>query len=186
MYCPACGSQNNEDVRFCRKCGADLRVVSQALTKRISWWKYIAAKIDDRLEAKRRKEDYSKGFVDIYHAGLILILGTYLVIFNYDRMVVFVILVALSLLGFGIRDYWIHKRRLKYEYHPDPLEVKTQLGDLSIYKSEPPPSDKQIVAVSPKVIDSAASTNLLPGVSPPSITEQTTQHLDPENPKETS
>ena len=56
MYCPACGSQNNDDVRFCRKCGADLRVVSRAMTKRISWWKYLATKIDDRVEAERRRE----------------------------------------------------------------------------------------------------------------------------------
>jgi hypothetical protein len=32
MYCPQCGSQNNEQVKFCRTCGANLSQVSQALT----------------------------------------------------------------------------------------------------------------------------------------------------------
>jgi hypothetical protein len=176
MYCPSCGAQNNDDVRFCRKCGADLRVVSQAITKRLSWWKYIATKIDDRLEAKRQKQDYSKGFVEIYHAAMVLIIGIFLAIFNYDRMVVFLILVALSLLGFGIRDYWIYRRRLKHEYHPDPLEVKTQLGDLSIYKPHVVPSDEEVKEPR-KTLAGAPSTEALPNVAPPSVTEQTTERL---------
>jgi hypothetical protein len=177
MYCPSCGAQNTEDVRFCRKCGADLRVVSQAVTKRLSWWKYLATKIDDRLEAKRRKQDYSKGVVEIYHAAIILLISTFLLIFNYDRMVVFLILVGFSLLGFGIRDYWIYRRRLKHEYHPDPLEVKTQLGDLSIYKPQLPASGEE-TNEPPKTVSAAPSTEHLSKVSPPSVTEQTTQRLE--------
>jgi hypothetical protein len=179
MYCPPCGTQNNEDVRFCRKCGGDLRLVSQALTRRISWWKYIAAKIDDRVEAKRRKEDYNKGLVEIYHSALIIIIATVLTIFSFDFIFVFLILIGVSLLGFGLRDYWIYRRRLKYEYHPDPLEIETQLGDLSIYKPEPPASKEKALRTS-EIGDraSAAPTASLSTASPPSITEQTTQHLD--------
>ena len=34
MYCPACGVENSgEDRRFCRSCGTDLHVVTQALNK---------------------------------------------------------------------------------------------------------------------------------------------------------
>ncbi len=29
MYCPSCGEKNADDVKFCRKCGADLRLPSQ-------------------------------------------------------------------------------------------------------------------------------------------------------------
>jgi len=32
MYCPSCASQNNDDAKFCRACGANLSLVSQALT----------------------------------------------------------------------------------------------------------------------------------------------------------
>lgn len=31
MYCPQCAAQNIEGAKFCRACGADLRLVSQAL-----------------------------------------------------------------------------------------------------------------------------------------------------------
>ncbi|MBI4749470.1 MAG: zinc-ribbon domain-containing protein [Acidobacteria bacterium] len=32
MYCPQCGSQNNEQVKFCRTCGTNLGQISQAIT----------------------------------------------------------------------------------------------------------------------------------------------------------
>ena len=62
------------------------------MTKRISWWKYLATKIDDRVEAERRRENYNKGLVEMYHAALILCIGILLAIFNYDPMIVFLIL----------------------------------------------------------------------------------------------
>ncbi|MEK6407443.1 MAG: zinc-ribbon domain-containing protein [Acidobacteriota bacterium] len=31
MYCPSCGSNNQEDVKFCNRCGTNLAVVSDAL-----------------------------------------------------------------------------------------------------------------------------------------------------------
>lgn len=180
MYCPSCGAQNNEDVRFCRKCGADLRVVSQAMTKRLSWWKYIATKIDDRAEAQRRKEDYNKGLVEISHAALILMIGIPLAIIyiiDYRDFMPFMLLgPAFSLLGFGLRDYWIYRRRLKHEYHPDPLEVESQLGELSIYKPDRRATDKERMTGTSEVGESALTTSL-PAASPPSITEQTTQTL---------
>ena len=32
MYCPTCGSQNQADVKFCTRCGANLAVVSEAMS----------------------------------------------------------------------------------------------------------------------------------------------------------
>jgi hypothetical protein len=36
MFCPKCGSQNAENVRFCRSCGLELETVNAALTGRLS------------------------------------------------------------------------------------------------------------------------------------------------------
>lgn len=36
MFCPKCGTQNPENGKYCRKCGTDLRTVSDALTGKIS------------------------------------------------------------------------------------------------------------------------------------------------------
>lgn len=36
MFCPKCGVQNLDDAKFCRACGADIRLVPQALTGRVT------------------------------------------------------------------------------------------------------------------------------------------------------
>src|SRR5437763_567552 len=33
MYCPNCAAQNETDMKFCRACGQDLALISQAMTK---------------------------------------------------------------------------------------------------------------------------------------------------------
>jgi zinc ribbon protein len=36
MYCPRCGTEAGNDVRFCRTCGADIGLVSRALTGKLA------------------------------------------------------------------------------------------------------------------------------------------------------
>jgi zinc ribbon protein len=35
MFCPKCGVRNLEDAKFCRSCGADIRLVSQAMSAQL-------------------------------------------------------------------------------------------------------------------------------------------------------
>jgi len=49
MFCPGCGFQINDDLKFCRQCGANLRGVREAMTSRSTgkidwsktWWAEI-------------------------------------------------------------------------------------------------------------------------------------------------
>ena len=41
MFCPNCATQTNDDVKFCRKCGANLQGVQEAMTGRSSSSKAI-------------------------------------------------------------------------------------------------------------------------------------------------
>jgi hypothetical protein len=36
MFCPKCAAQNLDEAKFCRACGADIRLVPQALTGRLA------------------------------------------------------------------------------------------------------------------------------------------------------
>lgn len=51
MYCPHCGTQNLPETRYCRSCGQDLRLVSQAITKSLPL--VIAQKVDDAIDRGR-------------------------------------------------------------------------------------------------------------------------------------
>src|SRR3954471_15877143 len=51
MYCPLCGVENLKDTRFCRGCGEDLRLVSQAVTKSLPL--IIAHRVDEAIDRGR-------------------------------------------------------------------------------------------------------------------------------------
>jgi hypothetical protein len=51
MYCPYCGVQNLPETKYCRSCGRDLRLVSQAITKSIPL--LIAQRVDDAIDRGR-------------------------------------------------------------------------------------------------------------------------------------
>jgi hypothetical protein len=49
MYCPHCAAQNPKETKFCRGCGEDLRLVSQAVTKSLPL--VIAHRVDDAIRS---------------------------------------------------------------------------------------------------------------------------------------
>ena len=51
MYCPHCGTQNLPETKYCRSCGQDLRLVSQAITKSLPL--LIAQRVDDAIDRGR-------------------------------------------------------------------------------------------------------------------------------------
>jgi Flp pilus assembly protein TadB len=51
MYCPHCGQQNLPETKYCRSCGRDLRLVSQAITKSLPL--LIAQRVDDAIDRGR-------------------------------------------------------------------------------------------------------------------------------------
>lgn len=57
MYCPNCGSANQQEVKFCTRCGTNLGLVSEALTGKISGKTSGKTRPDDRI-AKLMKDYY--------------------------------------------------------------------------------------------------------------------------------
>lgn len=78
MYCPKCGVRNLEDAKFCRACGADLRLVPQAMTGN-----FLEHAPGEEQEAEGRKQrvhkpgkppTLDKGFESIFRGIAFLIL----------------------------------------------------------------------------------------------------------------
>src|SRR5919109_625577 len=66
MFCPQCGSQQSEELKFCKSCGANLQVVRQVVATReaggkFDWSKtWLAEMFLSEGERKRREEELER------------------------------------------------------------------------------------------------------------------------------
>ena len=149
MYCPKCGIQNNDETKFCRGCGENLKVISQAMARHLPV--ILASKMDAYLERKnsriRRDSIYSAfgGFVFTFIGLYSLIRGD-----SWARSLIFLAIGCVGLL-WGLWDHMVYKRSLS-------LDVRVVRG--------PPTTDELPPHDAAQIVE-----------PPASITESTTQHL---------
>ena len=113
MYCPKCGIQNNDDTKFCRGCGENLKVVAQAMARRLPV--ILASKMDAYLERKnsRIRRDSIYG---AFAGSLFIIIGLYGMITTgvFGSNLVFVAFGCVGLL-FSLWDHMVYKRSLSLD-----------------------------------------------------------------------
>ena len=149
MYCPKCGIQNDDETKFCRACGENLKVVAQAMAKRLPV--ILASKMDAYLERKnsriRRDSIYSA-----LMGSLFVLLGLYGIITErvWASNSVFVAIGCIGLL-FSLWDHMVYKRSLSL--------------------------DVRVVRAAPTTEELAQADAAQLEEPPPSITESTTQPL---------
>lgn len=176
MFCPNCATENsNLDVKFCRVCGKDLRLISQAMVKRIGWTTVLAGKLDDFFMSKRQRssrEETLNGFGNILLGICLVGLGIWNILTHdgVNAFTGFLFLTALLSLGIGVGNIWVHKRRLVSDAYK---EAERLPDDLSIYKQDfaPAASKESLQSVNPT---SEISGKPVAELAPPSVTEQTT------------
>lgn len=181
MYCPRCGIENpTEDVKFCRACGEDLRLTSQALGKRIGWTAFLNNRLDNML-AGRYGLSARDGGINIFIGLAGLMLAVYYMLTGQGALIFWVV-TSLSLLlgvGVGVYDVIIYRRSVR----GFPRDVDHVPGDLSIFKSEarPLPPATRVAGARTAEIETQGPPAPL---APPSITENTTRHLEPRRDRE--
>lgn len=158
MYCPNCATQNADNTKYCRSCGANLSLVPQALTGQLS-------EASDRRRGRHRQRDFDDGgpanmanaITKIFMGfGFVLVAGGVFFFAPAGRLWWFWMLIpAFALLGKGVAELLVSMK-----------------VDQSI------PQGPAQTAVPP----SARAGELGPRddfINPPSVTEQTTRQLDP-------
>src|SRR5258708_7538386 len=66
MFCPQCGTSQNEELKFCKKCGANLHAVRQVVntkegSDKFDWSKtWVADMFLSQTEQKRRAEEMER------------------------------------------------------------------------------------------------------------------------------
>jgi hypothetical protein len=114
MYCPKCGLQNHDDQRFCRSCGENLKVISQAMTRRLP--AFLVRKMDAYIESKNRglrRQSIGNAVV----GSMFIFLGFYHVIGTGAAWANewFSVAFGCFLLLLGFWDYMVYKRSLSTE-----------------------------------------------------------------------
>lgn len=167
MYCPRCGTENIEDARFCRGCGADIGLVSQALSGHLPETRSVGDEVADKISRSARRHSRKNTprldkAISTGCTGLaFLIVAIVLSRTPMGRFWWFWMLIpAFTMIGGGIAEYVRFKQaEQKTTGLPERERARTAM---------PPPA--RVSALPPR-----NTSELVP---PPSVTEGTTRHLD--------
>lgn len=149
MYCPHCGVQNAQETRFCRGCGEDLRLISQAITRSLPL--IIARRVDEaidrgrggwrsyqlfRAENRRAFGQTMMGLSSLFIIVWMLMLGHGSVSFASG----FLLVMTVTLLLTSVHDLWAKKRRGRETKEPDELPSSFSTKELPAPHDIPAPS----------------------------------------------
>jgi hypothetical protein len=168
MFCPKCAAQNLEGASYCRVCGANISLVSQALSGQLSPTDLSDLSCSDKRALKRQGKEasLSNAFRNAFIGVAFLLISMVLAFSPMGRGWWFWMLIpAFSLMGTGVAQY--------IKVRED--EKRAMIHGVAAQHFQPamPP---------PARINSFARNNTGELVPPPSVTEGTTRHLGAEAP----
>jgi hypothetical protein len=162
MFCPKCGTQNPETGRFCRSCGTDLGNVSNALTGNLP-------KAQPLVDRKGKPINWERAIVKLFSGLAFIAVAIALAVTGMGRGWWFWMLIpAFMSLGAGVAQMIALKKAEKNAVHIAPAASINVIAN-EVNPSLPPP---QTEFVSP---DTSYKTGDL---VPPSVTDNTTRHLE--------
>jgi hypothetical protein len=169
MYCPKCGAQNIEDAQYCRGCGENISLVSQAMTGQLPEKRTVgydaAGKPYDEIGRRIRREKepprldkaIKSGFM-----GLAFLIIAIILAFTGDRRHDFwywLLIPAFTMIGGGVAEYVRVKQGKGTEKRLPEVQSRAAMSPAAQMSALPPRNTAELV-------------------QPPSVTESTTRHLD--------
>jgi hypothetical protein len=169
MFCPKCGTQNLETASFCRRCGANIGVVSQALTGNLSAPPDAVGRRRNKLGTPSLESSVVKMFTGV---AFVIVALCVMMFAPAGRIWWFWLLIpAITSLGKGIAEFmrWRHEQ-----------SGRALTGNVNATTNALPPRGTGEL---PPLRSTPIQTPT-PVVQPPSVTEATTRHLDAKTPVE--
>ncbi len=164
MFCPKCAAQNLEGASFCRVCGANISLVSQALTGQRPQAREDEDRMSRRARRRHRKPSLDSAFKSLFMGVAFLFISLAL---SFSRAGYgwwfWMLIPAFSMMGSGVAQYIRLREQKKEAYLPNAMG--------------------QPFIAPPRHVDNfptRSTGELVP--TPPSVTEGTTRHLGAEAP----
>lgn len=175
MFCPNCGTQSPDDLKYCRSCGTDIGIVSQALTGALA---LPASSRPSKAERRRARKGAAQGeprldravshaFMGL--AFLLVSIGVFVFAPAGQLWFFWMLIPAFSLLGQAAGEFIRWKQ----------LESTAPRGVEPVEPAAPYLPGMQSSAA-PRAIEPPPSFERM---TPPSVTEDTTRHLDARAPR---
>lgn len=175
MFCPKCGTQNPETGKFCRSCGVDLGNVSAVMSGDLPAHFTNAAAAEIHHQAKRRtdpNEVYGSAIKSIISGVGFLIVAIALLTTGVAGGHAWwwaMLFPAFSFLAKGISDY-MKSSKMEKAREANPQSYPTQIGQSYANPGLPPTRTEYV---------SGEDTRYKTGdLVPPSVTDNTTRHLE--------
>lgn len=165
MFCPSCGTENVGEAKFCRKCGANLALVPQALTGQLPQQRMSKRERKDFYrEAKRNRPPSLESGIRHSIMGLGFIIVSIAIFFSPGGKGWFwaFLFPAFSLIAKGLSEFFAAQKNQQPQI-------------------QSPPNQVAIPSAPPRVDYQAPQTDELLPPPPPSVTEGTTRFFDQPN-----
>ncbi len=170
MFCPKCGTQNPDDGKFCRSCGVDLANVNAAISGELT--KTDESCVTGRRGPRNADQLFADAMRSIVTGVGFFVVSCVLYLTNVanGRAWFWALLIpAFTLLAKGISDY-----------------VRSRRMDRSRQQMVAQPSVNQVAGFQATTLPPAQTTFIAPAESryntgdlvPPSVTDNTTRHLE--------
>lgn len=172
MFCPKCGTQNPETGRFCRSCGADLGNISAALTGNLPTVPYV-------VDPRKRGVSWETSITKIFTGLAFLIVAIALAVTGMAGGKVWwfwLLIPAFGALGSGVAQF-VQLKKLEKKEAAFGVENKPNTINSAPPNNTLPPIQTQYV--------SSESKYKTGDLVPPSVTDNTTRHLQMDSEGET-
>jgi hypothetical protein len=169
MYCPKCGVHNLEDAKFCRSCGADIRLVPQALTGHLPEGVFGVDELEELEEKGRKGRKYKfkkpptleKGLENVFSGIAFLIIFTlgFFYMTGLFMLWVWFIIPALAYVGEGIGQI-IRSRSATPALAPPDSTRHAHALPLTPAARELPAADTSEIKTPPSSVTESTTRNL--------------------------
>jgi hypothetical protein len=176
MFCPKCGTQNPDDGRFCRSCGADLGNVSAALSGKLPKSQYL---VDPRKRGVSWEHAITKIFTGLAFLIVALILGI-TGKFGGQAWWFWLLIPAFGSLGSGVAQIVQLKKLEKQEAAFAPQNTNNVISSAPQNNALPPTQTDYVAPPAQSIYETGELAE-----RPGSVTEGTTRHLQMDSEGET-